>query len=127
MAETKPWAIGVVVICTFFTAAGSIFIKQGVDRFVPGWEGVLAAYPVIIGLFFYFLGFLLLTFSFKHGELSVLYPFVSLSFVWVAILSYIFLKETIVLVEMLGFAAIVAGVVLIGLSSRNKRQLRLRG
>ncbi|MBW2997272.1 EamA family transporter [Candidatus Woesearchaeota archaeon] len=127
MGETKSWAIGLVVVCTIFTALGSLFFKKGVDKLAFSMQGVLDAYQIIIGLFFYFLGFILLTFAFKHGELSVLFPFVSLSFVWVAILSFIFLSELISLVEVLGVGAIVFGVVLIGMSTRNKKKLKLRG
>jgi multidrug transporter EmrE-like cation transporter len=127
MTGTKPWAIGIVVTCTIFTSIGSLLLKTGADRFSWSIAGALHAYPVIIGLFFYFLGFVLLTLAFRHGELSVLFPFVSLSFVGVVILAFVFLKEKIVLMEMLGFAAIVSGVVLIGISSRNGRRLRLRG
>lgn len=127
MGETKPWAIGLVVVCTLFTALGSLFFKKGIDRLALSLQGILDAYQIIIGLFFYFLGFILLTFAFKHGELSVLFPFVSLSFVWVAIMSFLFLGEMISAVEVLGVGAIVFGVVLIGMSSRNKKKLKLRG
>lgn len=126
MGETKPWAIGIVVLCTLFTATGSFLLKKGMDLFSPTWNGVLAAYPVLIGLFFYFLGFVLLTISFRHGELSVLFPFVSLSFIWVAIMSYMLLGEQLTATEVGGLGAIVCGVVLIGISSRQKKKLRLK-
>lgn len=126
MGLTKPWAIGLVILCTAFTSTGALFLKMGLDRFSPTLQGALDAYPVLIGLFFYFLGFILLTISFRYGELSTLFPFVSLSFIWVAITSYIFLHETITPIECLGVAAIVAGVVMIGISSREPKKLRLK-
>ncbi|MBW2964294.1 DMT family transporter [Candidatus Woesearchaeota archaeon] len=126
MGETKPWAIGIVVLCTIFTAIGSFLLKTGMDRFTPTWDGVLAAYPVLIGLFVYFIGFVMLTTAFRHGELSVLFPFVSLSFVWVAILSYLLLGEHISAMGIGGLGAIVCGVALIGIASRQKRKLRLK-
>jgi drug/metabolite transporter (DMT)-like permease len=126
MSRTKPWAIPIVIACTLFTSIGALFIKQGVDKFEEfTLSGLLPAYPIIIGLFFYFLGFILLTISFKHGELSTLFPFVSLSFVWVAILSTIVLKESVSLIEGLGVGVIVLGVVLIGIAGKNNK-LKLR-
>jgi drug/metabolite transporter (DMT)-like permease len=127
--HTKPWAIAIVILCTVFTSVGALFLKKGVDLFggmTP--EGILAAYPVLIGLILYFLGFVLLTVAFKHGELSALFPFVSLSFVWVAILSLVLLGEIVGIFEILGVAAIVSGVVLIGIASRNgnRKNARLR-
>jgi len=123
---TKPWAIGLVIVCTLFTSFGALLLKKGVQMFSFSIDGALNAYPVLIGLLFYFVGFILLTISFKHGELSVLFPFISLSFVWVAILSFFFLREAITLFEIFGVAAIIAGVTLIGLSSRNKK-IGMRG
>ena len=127
MSQTKPFAIGIVVTCTIFTAIGSLLLKKGIDKFSFSWEGLLDAYPVVIGLFFYFLGFLLLTLAFKHGELSVLFPFVSLSFVWVTVLSYVFLHELISMTEIIGVGFIMCGVILIGSATKNKKPLRLRG
>ena len=101
-------------------------LKIGMDRFVASWPGVLEAYPVLIGLFLYFFGFLLMVFAFKHGELSVLFPFISLSFVWVTILSFLVLKEIVTILEIVGVGVIVLGVVLIGLSSRNGKKSKLR-
>jgi len=126
MAGTKPWAILIVIFCTVFTSTGSLFMKLGADRISFSLKGLFDGYFVIVGLALYFIGFVLLTFSFRHGELSVLFPFISLSFVWVAILSYFVLQEPIMPIEIAGVAAIVFGVVLIGVSSRNGRKLRLK-
>ena len=129
MTHTKPWAIAIVILCTVFTSVGASAIKKGVDLFGGMTvQGILSAYPVIIGLLFYFMGFISLTIAFRHGELSLLFPFVSLSFVWVAIISYLFLEEALGITEIIGVAAIVSGVVLIGISNRdgNIRKNRLR-
>jgi drug/metabolite transporter (DMT)-like permease len=127
MAGTKGWAIGLVVLCTVFTSIGSLLMKKGADSLdVRSLQGILDGYMIIAGLFFYFVAFLMLTYSFRHGELSVLYPFVSLSFVWVAILSTMVLNETVTTSEIIGVAAIVSGVVLIGIASRNNK-LAIRG
>lgn len=127
MTKTKPWAILVVILCTVFTSAGSICMKMGADRIsITSIDGILQGYHILIGLFLYFIGFILLTFSFRHGELSVLFPFVSLSFIWVATLSYLILHESINPIEMAGFGSIVLGVITIGLGSRKTRRLRLR-
>jgi drug/metabolite transporter (DMT)-like permease len=120
MAGTKPWAILVVILCTAFTSSGSLFMKLGANNLsFSSFQGILDGYLVIVGLLFYFIGFILLTFSFRHGELSVLFPFISLSFIWVATLSYFVLREVVTGFEIAGISVIVCGVVLVGLSSRN--------
>jgi multidrug transporter EmrE-like cation transporter len=120
MGETKPWAIGIVIVCTLFTSFGSFFMKKGVDKLALSLQGFLDAYLIIVGLFFYFVGFILLTLAFRHGDLSVLFPFVSLGFIWVALLSYFFLGESIGFLKIVGIISIVAGVSLLGLAGLDK-------
>jgi drug/metabolite transporter (DMT)-like permease len=124
LAETKPWAIGIVILCTVFTSLGALLLKKGITKFSFSITGILDAYLLFVGLFFYFIGFVLLTTAFRHGELSVLFPFVSLSFVWVAILSAVFLSEQINIFEIIGVASIILGVIMIGTSGKKKMALR---
>jgi uncharacterized membrane protein len=53
-------------------------------------------------------------YALQGGELSVLYPLVSLGYVWVCLLSIRFLGERMNSVKWTGVAFIVAGVALIG-------------
>ena len=53
----------------------------------------------------------------KGGELSVLYPFVALAYIWVSLLSVKFLGEKMNKVKWLGIALIILGVSFIGLGS----------
>lgn len=124
--RTKPIGIILIILCTLFTAVGVLLLKIGVKDFTLTYEGLLKAYPVAIGFLFYFIGFILMTLSFKYGEFSVLYPFISLSFVWVTILSAVFLKELITGLEIIGVTIIVLGVAAIGVAGRQKG-LKLRG
>lgn len=128
MSRTKTWAIPIVILCTIFTSVGALLVKIGVDKFQDFTiKGMMPAYPVIIGIALYFLGFLSLTIALKHGELSTVFPFISLSFIWVAIFSYIFLQEKITIIEILGVTVIVVGVAMIGISEKFKRsRVRLK-
>lgn len=123
--KTRSLGIIFIILCTLCTSLGVLLIKIGVKDLALTAEGLIKAYPVAIGFVFYFFGFILMTLSFRYGEFSVLYPFISLSFVWVTIMSALFLKEIITGLEMLGIAVIVMGVVSIGMSGRAK-SLRLR-
>jgi uncharacterized membrane protein len=44
------------------------------------------------------------------GDLSVLYPLIALSYVWVSFLSYFVLKEPVSIVNFIGYAVIIVGV-----------------
>ena len=53
----------------------------------------------------------------RGGELSVLYPFISLSYVWVSLLSIKILKEKMNSFKWMGVALIIIGVSFIGFGS----------
>jgi drug/metabolite transporter (DMT)-like permease len=68
---------------------------------------------LIFGFIFYGIGLVLLVKALKYGELSFVYPFISLSFVWVGLLSYFLIGESITLIKWIAILVIVLGVSLI--------------
>ena len=67
-----------------------------------------------IGFMLYGLGALLMVLAFKHGRLSVVHPVLSLSYVFGAILGYVFLGECLQSMQYVAIAMIMTGVVCIG-------------
>jgi undecaprenyl phosphate-alpha-L-ara4N flippase subunit ArnE len=59
-----------------------------------------------------------LVLALREGELSVLYPIIALTYVWVTLASYVRLHEPPNAFKNLGVAAIIAGVVVISRGSR---------
>lgn len=49
----------------------------------------------------------------KHGNLSVLYPVIATSYVWVTLISFRVLHEPVSIAKFLGIALILCGVMLI--------------
>jgi len=81
------------------------------------WGGVTNV-PLIAGLVLYGIGAAMMVLALQHGELSVLYPVISLSYVWVAILSVVIFHEHLNVYRIAGIAVIIAGVAILGRSSR---------
>ena len=54
----------------------------------------------------------------KHGSLSVLYPMVSLSYIWTVFLSRLLFREPFNLSKIVGLALILVGVACINLGNR---------
>ena len=107
----KP--ILLVILCTLFTSTGQIFWKfssNNLDSFIS----IITNVPLIVGFIIYGLGAILLIISLKYGELSIVYPFIALSFVWVSIASIILFDDTVSIINWAGIASIILGVSLIG-------------
>lgn len=118
--EQKKRALWMVVAFTLVAAAAQPLFKSGAARIdehltIGRLIGVLVTdYPLIIGLVMYGFGAALMILALRHGELSVLYPVISLSYVWVAILSVLIFHESMNAIKIAGIAIIILGVAILG-------------
>lgn len=114
---TQLWAIGLVVSATLVGAFGPILLKKASAKRLSKISSLATNYHLFGGVSLYGLGTLLFVPALKGGELSVLYPFVALSYVWVSLLSVKFLGEKMNKPKWAGIALIIIGVGLIGFGS----------
>ncbi len=113
-----------VLLCTVLNAVSNIFLKRGLATL--GEHPTMAAAAVaIFTVPLLFFGFVLLgastvlfVLALRKGDLSLLFPVFTLSYVWVAILSVEILHETMNGLKVAGLATIVAGVAVMGRASR---------
>ena len=69
---------------------------------------------MIIGYSLYAVNTVLLVLALRHAELSVLYPIIALTYVWVSLLSVFVLHERMNGLRIGGIALIVLGVAALG-------------
>ncbi|HLC83437.1 MAG TPA: EamA family transporter [Bacteroidia bacterium] len=128
--KTKFRAIIFVLLCTIATSFGQIFFKIGSSTNFTKAISLLInlnftdpllnpLYILIFGLFLYGIGAILLILALKYGELSVVFPIFATNYIWVALLSSYFFAETINIFKIIGIAAIVSGIALIGIGSNH--------
>lgn len=108
-----------VFCCTILGAAAQMFIKSGANHlsqpgFVGAVVGMLTNPMLFTGYALYGFNTLLLAVALKNAELSLLYPVIALTYVWVAILSVTMLHETMNVMKFAGIAAIVCGIAILG-------------
>lgn len=113
---TTTWfGIGIVAFATLISALGPIFMKKGATQFSLDPRKLIKNLNVILGCGFFGISAILFVIGLRYGELSVLYPLTSLSYIWACLLSIKFLNEKMNKHKWLGIACIVIGVMLIGL------------
>lgn len=80
----------------------------------PGIMGYVTSLPLLGGYCLYGLNTVLMVFALRDGELSILYPIIALTYVWVTILSVVFFHEALNFFKLLGVAVVVMGVAVMG-------------
>ena len=117
MTRTPLSSILMVLLSTLIGSFGAVFLKLGAAhlnrgfRYILNWQlgfGVAlflgSSIPFLVGL--------------RHGELSVLYPMVSLGYVWTLFWSKLFFNEPITTAKLGALGMILAGIVCIGVGGR---------
>jgi len=114
---TQLWAVGLVILGTLVGAFGPIFLKRGSANFSIHPLKLLRNKNIVFGCFLYALSSFIFIPALRGGELSVLYPIVSVSYIWVSLLSMKYLNEKMNKEKWLGILLIILGISLIGLAS----------
>ena len=114
---TELWAIGLVISATLVGAFGPILLKKASAKKLFRISSLIKNYHLMGGVSLFVVGTLLFIPALKGGDLSILYPFVSLSYVWVSLLSVKFLGEKMSMMKWWGIGFIILGVSFIGIGS----------
>ena len=113
-AASRRKSVMLVFACTILGAAAQILMKVGMTHFRPDPIALATNLPLVAGYALYGLNTLMLVLALKEGELSMLYPIIALTYVWVTLLSYLLLHEPPNLYKDIGITTIVAGVAVLG-------------
>ncbi|MAH02103.1 MAG: EamA family transporter [Candidatus Woesearchaeota archaeon] len=117
MMATELWAIGLVISATLIGAFGPILLKKASAKKLSKISSLMKNYHLFGGVSLYAIGTILFIPALKGGDLSILYPFVALAYIWVSLLSAKFLGEKMNLIKWMGITLIIVGVSFIGLGS----------
>jgi uncharacterized membrane protein len=120
----KP--IYMVLGCTIFAGLAQIMMKFGAVHPLPAivasqpatlWVFIVALlgnFPLVAGYALSACNALLLIMALRDGELSVLYPIYSVSYIWVILLSMYFFHDKLNIWKAAGVLLIMGGVTLLG-------------
>ncbi len=121
-----------VIVCTLLSGVAQILLKMGaihpMPHLDPGSPASIAAFlmallgntPLVAGYSLHACNALLLILALRDGELSVLYPIYSLSYVWVIGLSMYFFHDQLNPWKICGVLLVMTGVGLLGRASTSK-------
>jgi multidrug transporter EmrE-like cation transporter len=116
--KTPASSIILVLIGSFIGSFGTVFLKAGADKLERTVKGVLTNWRLPLGIAIYLTSFGMYTVAVKNGELTILYPMVSLGYLWTLIWSRLIFKEPLTKNKFIGVGMILLGVVVLNLGNR---------
>jgi drug/metabolite transporter (DMT)-like permease len=115
--KTPVSSVLLVALGSFIGSFGAVFLKMGSDKLRHGLRQILNI-RLALGVAMYLLSTVFYIAALRNGELSVLFPLVSLGSVWTLIWSRLFFKEPLTRYKFLGVFLILVGVSFIGMGSQ---------
>jgi len=110
-------AIALIMLCTVLTVTAQILLKLSFS-YSKDFSQLITYWEFMLGIVIYAISALLLIIALKHGELSVVYPFIALGYILISVAAYAIFNEPFTILKYAGIFSIILGVSLIGLRSR---------
>ena len=117
MTTTPFSSMALVLVGSVIGSFGAVFLKSGAAKLKLGFWNILN-WHLAAGVALFLLSSVFFVLGIRHGELSVLYPMVSLGYVWTLLWSRLFFHEPFTRQKFFGLGLILIGVFCVGLGSR---------
>lgn len=129
LARRSNKSVYMVLGCTVFAAAAQVLLKFGATHTMPRMNpldpstwipfaiALAGNYQLVLGYTAHSANALLLILALRDGQLSLLYPIIALTYVWVNLLSMYFFHEPMNAWKAVGIALVIGGVALMGRAS----------
>lgn len=116
---TTPTSSMLLVLgASFIGSFGAVSLKAGADRLPPQIWRIIFSWRIGLGIFLFLLSSVAFVAGLKNGSLTVLYPLVSLGYVWTLIWARLWFREPFNRSKLMGLALILLGVLCIGLGNK---------
>ena len=106
-----------VLVASLFGSFGAVFLKSGSAQLRQSFWRIFNA-QLALGVTLFLGSSYFFVMGIRHGELSVLYPMVSLGYIWTVIWARIFFQEPFTRQKFMGLGLILLGVFFVGLGSQ---------
>jgi drug/metabolite transporter (DMT)-like permease len=104
-----------VLFASFVGSFGAVFLKWGAGRISRNLKTLIFNWRLAAGVALYLISTVFYLMALKRGELSILFPMVSLGYVWTLLWSKLFFGEPFSRRKLGGLALIFAGLIVLNL------------
>jgi drug/metabolite transporter (DMT)-like permease len=116
--NTPVSAIVWVSVGSFIGSLGAVGLKAGSKHVELNLKALLTNWKLALGIGGYLVSVLFYMTGISKGEISVLFPMVSIGYAWTMLWSKLFFGESMTRAKFAGLGLILVGCVLLGLGKR---------
>jgi drug/metabolite transporter (DMT)-like permease len=114
---TPASSIALVLVGSVIGSLGAIFLKLGAHALRRHWTSVVYNWKLAVGVVTYLVSSVLFVKGMSNGELSVLFPMVSVGYICTLLWSHLFFHERVTKAKLAGVGLILIGIVFLGLGN----------
>jgi len=118
VVKTPLSSMFLVFIASIIGSFASVLLKASSSRMQLSIVGLITNWRLIAGACAYLLSSVFFVWGVRNGQLSILYPLVSLGYLWTMVWSRLFFGEPITRTKLAGVGLILFGIVLLGLANQ---------
>ena len=107
-----------VFLASFLGSFGAVFLKWGAGRLRLEWKTIVYNWRLGAGVAMYLISFVFYYLGLRQGELSILFPMVSLGYIWTLLWSRLFFGEPMTRRKCVGLALIFCGLFVLNMGNR---------
>jgi drug/metabolite transporter (DMT)-like permease len=107
-------SIILVLVGSVIGSLGAIFLKSGAQTLKRHWASIVFNWRLAVGIVTYLLSSVLFVKGMSNGELSVLFPMVSVGYICTLLWSHLFFQERVTKAKLAGVGLILVGIVFLG-------------
>jgi drug/metabolite transporter (DMT)-like permease len=116
--KTPLSSIGLVLLASFIGSFGAVFLKGGAARLSRSFFSLIRNWRLAFGVALFLLSSVFFVLGVREGELTILYPMVSLGYVWTLLWSKLFFGEPFTASKLKGLGLILLGVLFLSFGNR---------
>lgn len=116
--KTPASSMVLVLIASFIGSFGAVFLKAGATKLTRNWKALAFNWRLGAGVAAFVLSSVFFVAGVRNGELTVLYPLLSLGYLWTLVWSRLFFGEPLTRAKFAGLGLILCGIVCLGLGNR---------
>ncbi len=113
--KTPVSSMMLVLAASVIGSFGAVFLKFGAMNLELTAMGMIRNWRLALGIALYLLSSAFFMAGIKNGELTILYPMVSVGYIWTMIWSRLIFKEPITRYKVIGLGMIILGIAVLNL------------